>query len=66
MQRENERGRVVAEGRRTDDGQRCSLVVVREVGGMFAVYPHGADQLGVRVPDSEARRVAQAILDGVR
>ena len=64
MQRENERRRLTAEGRRTDDGARCTLLVVHEVGDRWSFYPHGAAQLGVRLPQAEARRMAQAILEG--
>jgi hypothetical protein len=64
MQRENEVARMVAAGRRSDDGERCSLVLVRRTGGDWCLYPHGVDQFGVRLPDQEARRVAQAILGG--
>ncbi|MGQ0775499.1 MAG: hypothetical protein ACT4NY_13930 [Pseudonocardiales bacterium] len=43
MQRDNERSRTVVDGRRTDDGDQCKLVVVHEVtGGCVALYPHGA------------------------
>jgi hypothetical protein len=34
MQRENERNRTVVDGRRTDDGTPCKLVVIHEVGGV--------------------------------
>jgi (2Fe-2S) ferredoxin len=66
MQREHERSRLTAEGKRTDDGDRCTLLVVCETGGTWAVYPHGADQLGVRLSGEQAERVARAILDGGR
>ncbi|HEU0089553.1 MAG TPA: hypothetical protein VFQ77_18235, partial [Pseudonocardiaceae bacterium] len=49
MQRDNEHGRVVVPGRRTDDGERCALVVIHERSGDWAFLPHGATQLGVRV-----------------
>ena len=62
MQRENERRRVVVDGRRTDDRSRCELVVVSEVGGTWALYPHGVGKLGVRLPHAEAARIARAIL----
>ncbi|MCA1672343.1 MAG: hypothetical protein LC799_09130 [Actinobacteria bacterium] len=39
MQRDNEHGRVAVDGRRTDDGDRCTLVVVSEVGRTWAFYP---------------------------
>lgn len=66
MQRENEPARFVAAGKRTDDGSVCTLLVVREVGGWWCLYPHGADQLGVRLPRAEALKVAQATVDGER
>ena len=62
MQRENERSRMVASGKRTDDGTACTLLAVSEIGGVWALYPHGADQLGVRLPADEAARIARAIL----
>jgi hypothetical protein len=62
MQRENERSRLTVEGRRTDDGSRCTLLVVHEVGGTWVLYPHGAAQLGVRLDGAAAATVAQAIL----
>ncbi|MGH3539783.1 MAG: hypothetical protein ACRDQJ_16075 [Pseudonocardiaceae bacterium] len=64
MQRENELGRMVLVGKRTDDGARCSMLAVRETGQTWALYPHGAGQLGVRVPLAEAARLARAILGG--
>jgi hypothetical protein len=67
MQRENERARIVAIGRRIDDGSKCTLLVVRETGGPWVVYPHGVGQFGVRLPKDEAERMARAILaDGAR
>ena len=64
MQRDNERGRMAVYGKRTDNGERCTLVVVAEVGRTWAFYPHGVAQLGVRVDQQEAVKVAEAILDG--
>lgn len=64
MQRENERGRLVVAGRRTDDGGRCELLVVHEVGGTWALYPHGAARFGVRLAHEGAVTVARTILDG--
>jgi len=64
MQRENETRRVVLDGHRTDDGDRCTLVVIREVGGAWALYPHGAGKLGVRLGKENAATMARAILAG--
>ncbi|MGQ0777260.1 MAG: hypothetical protein ACT4NY_23075 [Pseudonocardiales bacterium] len=65
-QLDNERSRTVVEGRRTDDGDLCTLVAVHETGGTWALYPHGWGKLGVRLANAEAVRVAQAILAGAR
>lgn len=61
--REKEHSRLVAEGTRTDNGECCSLVLVHETGGTWAAYPHGAAQLGVRLPRVQAVKVARKILD---
>ena len=58
MQRDNEHSRVMVDGRRTDDGSRCSLLIIHEVGGTLALYPHGRDEFGVRL--------TRAILAGPR
>ncbi|HEU0128114.1 MAG TPA: hypothetical protein VFQ48_05855 [Pseudonocardiaceae bacterium] len=63
MQRDNEISRVVVDGRRTDDGDQCTLVVVHErYGGGWAFYPHGFGKFGVRLEKSSATKVAQTIL----
>ncbi|MGH8878213.1 MAG: hypothetical protein ACRD0P_12860 [Stackebrandtia sp.] len=62
MQRENETDRVILDGRRTDDGARCTLVAIREYGGTWALYPHGANQLGIRLATQNATAMAHAIL----
>jgi hypothetical protein len=62
IQRENERDRLTVDGKRTDDGSKCTLLAVREIGDSWALYPHGSAQLGVRVAIAEAYKVAQAIL----
>ncbi len=54
---------MTADGTRTDDGTRCTLLAVHETRRTEAIYPHGADQLGVRLPEAEAVRLARAILD---
>ena len=38
--REKEHSRVVVEGQRTDNAERCTVVVVHEVGGTWAWYPN--------------------------
>lgn len=59
MQRENEAGRIVLDGRRTDDGTRCALVVIRERDGTYALYPHGAATLGVRLSPTDTTTTAR-------
>lgn len=63
-QRENETHRVVLEGRRTDDGDLCKFVAIREIGGAWALYPHGVKKFGVRLAGEDAVRAARAILAG--
>lgn len=64
MQRRNETNRVVLNGRRTDDGDLCTLVAIREVGGVWALYPHGVNKFGVRLGKDDAAKVARAMLAG--
>lgn len=66
MQRQNERVRLTANGKRTDDGTRCELLAVHEVGGTWALYPHGWGKFGVRLQGDEAVRLAREILGGDR
>lgn len=67
MQRERERSRLAVVGKRTDDGEKCTLLVVCEVGGTWALFPHGAAQLGVRLADPAVETLARAMLaDGAR
>jgi len=64
MQRQNETKRVVVNGRRTDDGDLCKLVVIREIGGAWEFYPHGVKRFGVRLNEEDAVAVAPTILAG--
>lgn len=66
MQRHHEQARLVADGRRTDDGQKCSLVLIQSAGGVWRLCPHGVDKFGVVLTDAEARRAAQWILGSGR
>lgn len=65
VQLAGERGRVVVGGRRTDDHNRCDLLIVHESGGTWALYPHGAARFGVRI-NAAAAAVVREILDGER
>lgn len=62
MQRENELERLTVDGKRTDDGTRCTLLLVSETGGVWALYLHGATRLGVRIAKAQAVKLAQSIL----
>jgi hypothetical protein len=66
MQRENERSRIVVDGRRTDDGTPCKLVVVQEVSGAWTLYPHGWGRFGVRLTKVNAAALARAIRKGMQ
>lgn len=63
-QRDNEQSRVVVKGSRTDDGSQCTVVLIQEPTGHWGIYPHGFDKFGVRLPQAEAVKAAQAMLDG--
>lgn len=62
FQLKGERERLVVTGRRTDDDARCELLVIADLSGSFALYPHGVDRFGVRLERQAAVRVAQVIL----
>ena len=47
---EKERSRLVVNGQRADDGDRCTVVVIHERTGYWGVYPHGFSKFGVRLP----------------
>ncbi|MGH3938976.1 MAG: hypothetical protein ACRDTG_10135 [Pseudonocardiaceae bacterium] len=64
MRQENENNWVVLDGRRTDDGALCTLIVIHEFGGPWAFIPHGPNQLGVRLGKNNAVKVAREILAG--
>ena len=66
IQLAGERERLVVTGRRTDDADCCELLVVHDAGGSFALYPHGAAQLGVRLSQETAATVARFLADGHR
>ena len=54
MQREHKRSQPALDSKRTDNGEWCTLVV-HEVSGTWAAYPHGAAQLGVQLPRGRRR-----------
>jgi hypothetical protein len=62
FQLKGERERLVVTGRRTDDDGRCELLVIADLSGSFALYPHGVDRFGVRLECQDAVRMALVIL----
>jgi hypothetical protein len=56
-----ERGRVTALGRRTDSGERCTLLVINELDGSWSF--HGLGAPGVRLPAVDMVELATAILE---
>ena len=61
---EREHCRTVVTGNRTDDGDRCTVVLVHERDtGDWGVYPHGFTKFGVRLSDKEAVKLARKIID---
>jgi hypothetical protein len=50
----------VVQGRRTDDNSTCTLVVIHEDNGTWAI--HGLGNLGVRLPTADMVALVEAIL----
>lgn len=61
MQRDGEYCRMAMDGRRTDDGSRCTLVIIHRRSGEWWLFPHGVDRFGVRIPAAAAERIADTI-----
>ncbi|MGH3686492.1 MAG: hypothetical protein ACRDRU_23985 [Pseudonocardiaceae bacterium] len=61
---ERERGRIQAQGRRTDDRSNCTLLVIHEADGSWAI--HGLGAPGVRLSKAEMIALAEKILAGAR
>lgn len=59
-----ERARLVVKGHRTDDDSTCTLVVIHELGGTWAI--HGLGNPGVRLSAADMVALANAILERVR
>jgi hypothetical protein len=59
-----ERARLVVKGRRADDNSTCTLVVIHERSGTWAI--HGLGNPGVRLPTADMAALAEAILVRVR
>jgi hypothetical protein len=59
-----ERGRVAALGRRTDSGERCTLLVINEIDGAWSF--HGLGAPGVKLSQTDTVALAEAILERSR
>ncbi|MGH3685979.1 MAG: hypothetical protein ACRDSM_13150 [Pseudonocardiaceae bacterium] len=55
-----ERSRLTVQGRRTNDTSTCTLVVIHEDNGTWAI--HGLGKPGVRLPTTDMIALAEAIL----
>ncbi len=56
-----ELGRVIAIGRRTDSGERGSLLVIHELNGAWTF--HGLGAPGVKISQTDTVALAEAILE---
>ena len=61
---QRERGRLQAQGHRTDDESRCTLLVIYEAEGSWVV--HGLGAPGVRLTGDVMVRLAESILERAR
>ena len=62
---QHERGRLHAQGHRTDDpDSRCTLLVIHEADGSWAI--HGLGAPGVRLTKAEMVALAESILATAR
>lgn len=59
-----ERARLVVKGHRTDDDSTCTLVVIHEHGGTWAM--HGLSNPGVRLSAADMIALAEEILERAR
>lgn len=56
-----ERIRLVVSGRRTDDGSACTLLVIHEDSGTWAI--HGLGNQGMRVSAADMAALGEAIVE---
>ena len=59
--RHRERDRLIALGRRSDSGERCTLLVVNEADGSWSCHGLGA-AVGVTLSQADTIAVAESIL----
>ena len=61
---QRERGRLTAHGRRTDDGSRCTLLVIHELDSSWSF--HGLGAPGVKLSQADMVTLAEQILERCR
>jgi hypothetical protein len=61
---QRERGRLQASGRRTDSGERCTLLVVHELDGGWTL--HGLGAPGVKLSQADMVTLAEQVLERAR
>lgn len=59
-----ERARIVVMGRNAETGSRCTVIVIYEDDGTWAI--HGLGNQGVRISVTDMRALAEAILTRAR
>lgn len=59
-----ERARLVVTGRRTEDGSQCTVIVIHEEDGTWAI--HGLGNQGVRVSEADIVALGKAVLERER
>jgi hypothetical protein len=59
-----ERARVVMSGRSTEDGSHCTVIVIHEQDGTWAI--HGLGNPGVRLPPADMVALSEVILERAR
>ena len=58
---QRERGRIQVPGHRTDDDSMCTLLIIQETDGSWAI--HGLGAPGVRLPAAKMVALAEQILE---
>ena len=61
---QRERGGLQAFGRRTDSGERCTLLVIHELDGGWTI--HGLGAPGVKLSQADMVTLVEQILERVR
>jgi hypothetical protein len=61
---QRERGRLHTSGRRTDSGERCTLLVIHELDGGWTL--HGLGAPGVKLSKADMIALAESVLERAR